>query len=345
MPLDAHQDDLRRHVADAERRPDRRQPVGREQRHRIAHGRRRGARDPARARGQAARRSRGQLDGRRRRRQRRPRPQGQLRRARAGVDLKREATARPRPSRRPATRSSANRLQRLDIPRKSRAAPPTCRTCACPAWCMAAWCGRRVTAPARSVDEAPVEAMPGVVAVVRDGSFLGVVAEREEQAIKAREALPRSAKWTAGPELPDPARIFEVIKSLASKDATIGVKQGAVPVKCPHLRGGLHQALHGARLDRAVVRGRRIQGRQDDGVDAFAGRVPVARRTGEGAEDAGQRDPLRAHRRLGLLRPQRRRRRRARRGAARARGAGPAGAAAMDARRRVQSGSPTVRRW
>src|SRR5262249_44502384 len=35
-----------------------------------------------------------------------------------------------------------------------------------------------------SVDEAAVKAMPGVVAVVRDGSFLGVVAEREEQAIR-----------------------------------------------------------------------------------------------------------------------------------------------------------------
>ena len=41
--------------------------------------------------------------------------------------------------------------------------------------------------------------MPGVVAVVRDGSFLGVVAEREEQAIKARAALIESAKWTRGP--------------------------------------------------------------------------------------------------------------------------------------------------
>ena len=40
--------------------------------------------------------------------------------------------------------------------------------------------------------------MPGVIAVVRDGSFLGVVAEREEQAVKAREALAKSAKWTAG---------------------------------------------------------------------------------------------------------------------------------------------------
>ena len=40
--------------------------------------------------------------------------------------------------------------------------------------------------------------MPGVVAVVRDGSFLGVVAEREEQAIKAREALAQEREVDGG---------------------------------------------------------------------------------------------------------------------------------------------------
>ena len=48
-----------------------------------------------------------------------------------------------------------------------------------------------------SVDEAAVKAMPGVIAVVRDGSFLGVVAEREEQAIKAREALAKAREVEA----------------------------------------------------------------------------------------------------------------------------------------------------
>src|SRR5262249_51764068 len=80
-----------------------------------------------------------------------------------------------------------------------------------------------------SVDEAAAQAMPGVVALLRGRPFLGVVAEREEQAINARAALLRSAKWTLGPELPDPARLFDVIKSLPSKDATIGVKEGAAP--------------------------------------------------------------------------------------------------------------------
>jgi CO/xanthine dehydrogenase Mo-binding subunit len=76
-----------------------------------------------------------------------------------------------------------------------------------------------------SVDEAGAKAIRGVIAVVRDGSFLGVVAEREEQAIKARDALIKSAKWKLGPELPDPATIYAHLKSLPSVDQVIGVKQ------------------------------------------------------------------------------------------------------------------------
>src|SRR5262249_18630220 len=46
-------------------------------------------------------------------------------------------------------------------------------------------------------DEARLKAMlPGLVAVVRNGSFLGVIAEREEQAIKASLVLAESALWT-----------------------------------------------------------------------------------------------------------------------------------------------------
>ncbi|MCG6876169.1 MAG: molybdopterin-dependent oxidoreductase [Betaproteobacteria bacterium] len=54
-----------------------------------------------------------------------------------------------------------------------------------------------------SVDDAAVDAMPGVVAVVRDGSFLGVLADREEVAVKAAEALAASAKWDERDTLPD----------------------------------------------------------------------------------------------------------------------------------------------
>src|SRR5262249_53165417 len=75
-----------------------------------------------------------------------------------------------------------------------------------------------------SFDEAKIKAMPGVVAVVRDGSFLGVVAQREEQAIKAAVALSASAKWTAGPELPDPARLYQQLMRLKTQDKVISEK-------------------------------------------------------------------------------------------------------------------------
>ena len=61
--------------------------------------------------------------------------------------------------------------------------------------------GRVVRPPAYdahlvSIDATAVRRMPGVVEVVQDGSFLAVIAEREEQAIWAREALAEDRKST-----------------------------------------------------------------------------------------------------------------------------------------------------
>ncbi len=80
------------------------------------------------------------------------------------------------------------------------------------------------------LDEARIKAMlPGVVAVVRDGSFLGVIAEREEQAIKASLALAESARWTAGPPLPDEAHIYDRLLALPTEDKVVNEKQAALP--------------------------------------------------------------------------------------------------------------------
>ena len=56
----------------------------------------------------------------------------------------------------------------------------------------------RYGAALAALDEDAVRKLPGVVALVRDGSFLGVVAEREEQAVGAREALAKAARWEGG---------------------------------------------------------------------------------------------------------------------------------------------------
>lgn len=70
------------------------------------------------------------------------------------------------------------------------------------------------------VDLEPIKRMPGVVACVRDGRFLGIVAEREEQAIAARDALTKAAKWHLEPRLPQQAQIHEVLKALPSRPIT-----------------------------------------------------------------------------------------------------------------------------
>jgi nicotinate dehydrogenase subunit B len=146
------------------------------------------------------------------------------------LDLNREATAKVAPKPPASHKIVGTSTPRRDIPAKVTGGLVYVQDIRIPGTLHG-----RVVRPPRygskldSVDEAAASALPGVVAVVRDGSFLGVIAEREEQAIKAREALRKSANWTLGPELPDPARLFDVIKSLPSKDATIGVKQGSVP--------------------------------------------------------------------------------------------------------------------
>ncbi|MFL5108465.1 MAG: molybdopterin cofactor-binding domain-containing protein [Xanthobacteraceae bacterium] len=146
------------------------------------------------------------------------------------VDLKREATAKAVPKPAARHRIVGQSIPRFDIPAKVTGGAAFVQDVRLPGMLHG-----RVVRPPRygaaleSVDEAAAKALPGVIAVVRDGSFLGVVAEREEQAVKAREALAKSAKWKAGPELPDPARIHAHLKSLPAKDDVIGVKQAPVP--------------------------------------------------------------------------------------------------------------------
>jgi nicotinate dehydrogenase subunit B len=152
----------------------------------------------------------------------------------AALDLKRDATATVRPKPVGLQRIVGQSVPRLDIPGKVTGRAMYVQDMRLPGMVH----GRMVRPPRygstlQSVDEAKARAIPGVIAVVRDGSFLGVIAEREEQAVKAREALAGAAKWQLGPELPDPARIFAHLKSLPAKVATIGVKQAPLLASAP----------------------------------------------------------------------------------------------------------------
>ncbi len=141
------------------------------------------------------------------------------------ADLKREATGKVRPKPPAQHRLVGKSLPRVDLPAKVTGGAAFVQDLRLPGMAH----GRIARPPQygaqlEAFGEAKVRAMPGVIAVVRDGSFLGVVAEREEQAIKAVEALSASAKWKAGPPLPDPARLYEHLKKLPTEDSVISSK-------------------------------------------------------------------------------------------------------------------------
>lgn len=70
-----------------------------------------------------------------------------------------------------------------------------------------------------AVDEASVRDVPGLVAVVRIGDFIGVVAEREENAIKAAAQL--KVSWKPVPTLPDLKDIETALRANPSVPRTL----------------------------------------------------------------------------------------------------------------------------
>jgi nicotinate dehydrogenase subunit B len=83
-----------------------------------------------------------------------------------------------------------------------------------------------LTARLESFDAAAVRALPGVVEVFVSGSFIGVCAEREEQALKALAAAERVATWTAGAGLPPSNEIGEFLDKLPSTRSVVHAKEG-----------------------------------------------------------------------------------------------------------------------
>jgi CO/xanthine dehydrogenase Mo-binding subunit len=101
------------------------------------------------------------------------------------------------------------------------------------------------TAKLVEVDTAPIEKMTGVIKVVRNGSFLGIVAEREDQALAAAAALGAAAKWDVQNTLPGTEGIFDWLTSTQS-NAKVYLDQqrktGGEPVKT--IEATYHRPYH-----------------------------------------------------------------------------------------------------
>ncbi len=84
--------------------------------------------------------------------------------------------------------------------------------------------GRVVRPPAAgarlvSVDEASLRDVPGIVRVVRRGDFLGVVAEREEQAVRAARQL--QATWQPATAPPGPDDLHAALRRAPTTDRVV----------------------------------------------------------------------------------------------------------------------------
>ncbi len=77
-----------------------------------------------------------------------------------------------------------------------------------------------------SVDLAEVNAMPGIVKVIRNGSFLAIVAEREYQAIKAWTKLKSLGVWEKSPIDILPSQLIGSIKSSSGKPEEVKASPG-----------------------------------------------------------------------------------------------------------------------
>lgn len=147
-----------------------------------------------------------------------------------GEVLRREATGRRAPKPAANRRHVGHAVQRIDLPAKFQGEPAFLQD-ERPEGLLHGRVVRPPFAGARlvGVSDSQAAGMPGVVKVVRDGSFLAVIASDERQAMLARDALERAARWEG--EAPEVSHetIHEWLKSRPSDDSRIFSKTDPAP--------------------------------------------------------------------------------------------------------------------
>jgi len=116
-------------------------------------------------------------------------------------------------------------IERIDIPAKAFGDPTFIQDLHLPNMVHARIV--RPPSPGRKLQQIKpntVESMPGIIKIVRDGSFLAVVAEREEQAIQASDQLKLSCQWSKGHSLPNKEKLTEWLQSAPSKVSVVAAK-------------------------------------------------------------------------------------------------------------------------
>jgi nicotinate dehydrogenase subunit B len=141
------------------------------------------------------------------------------------VDLARDADGGAAPKRADQLTLVGKSLPRIDLPDKVMGSGVYVHDLELPGMLH----GRVLRPPSyravlQAFDSRPVEAVAGVLAVVRNGRFIGVVAEREEQAVAAAATLAKCAIWHEPADLPDVDELAVYLQSLPSKQMVLSEK-------------------------------------------------------------------------------------------------------------------------
>jgi nicotinate dehydrogenase subunit B len=138
------------------------------------------------------------------------------------VSLQRDATPGAMPKSSTQRSLAGNSVQRLDIPDKVFATPRFIHDSALPGMLHGRVLRSEMSA-AKLTDmkEDAARGVAGLVAVVRDGNFAGVVSETEDGAEAALKVLRKSAVWSSGETLPDQDRLAEFLKSQPAESTVI----------------------------------------------------------------------------------------------------------------------------
>jgi nicotinate dehydrogenase subunit B len=92
-----------------------------------------------------------------------------------------------------------------------------------------------------SIDEGSIEDVPGVVKLVQRGNFVGIVTEREEQAILASQQL--KVEWKETPSMPTMDRLFTYLRSISTQDHVL-IDDGGVEDIIAHSAQQVHAEYH-----------------------------------------------------------------------------------------------------
>lgn len=151
--------------------------------------------------------------------------------------LEREASAGSAPKPRAQHRLVGAPVQRLDLAQKVYGLPHFVHDLELPGMLHARVL--RPPSPAATLialGDTRTRALAGVVTVVRDGSFAGVIAEREEIALKALETLRRDASWQEAETLPDAAALADWLMTQPAETQVIAERAADTAVAAARTR-------------------------------------------------------------------------------------------------------------